>query len=118
MAMDREAPGRSCHGPATAQTRKRQERRIRGKSSHRSTTVWQDEKEWASKASQSREPLQPLATTIHDSEQAAEAAPEVMRFVQNNSLREIVEDAPSICERHSQCNHIGDVWSGLPKEKK
>ena len=31
-----------------------------------------------------------------------------MRFVQNNSLREIVEDAPSICERHSQRNDVGD----------
>ena len=31
-----------------------------------------------------------------------------MRFVQNNSLREIVEDAPSICERHSQRNNVSD----------
>jgi hypothetical protein len=27
-----------------------------------------------------------------------------MRFVQNNSLRQIVEDAPSICERCSERN--------------
>ena len=33
-----------------------------------------------------------------------EAAPGAMRFVQNNSLREIVEDAPSICERQFERN--------------
>jgi hypothetical protein len=49
-----------------------------------------------------------LATTTHDSEQAAGAAPEVMRFVQNDSLREIVKDAPSICERPFQRNDVGD----------
>jgi hypothetical protein len=48
-----------------------------------------------------------LATTTHDSEQAAGAAPGVMRFVRDNSLREIVEDAPSICEWPFQRNDVG-----------
>jgi hypothetical protein len=97
---------------------KRRERKIRGKSSRRSTTVLRDEKGWPRKANQPTKTRSLLATTTHASEQAAEAAPEVMRFVQNNSLREIVEDAPSICERQSQRNHIGNIWSGLRREKK
>jgi hypothetical protein len=42
----------------------------------------------------------------------------VMRFVQNNSLREIVEDAPSICERHSQRNQVTDKVGILLEERK
>ncbi len=67
-----------------------------------------DEKGQNRKASQSTKTGSLLATTTHDSEQAAEAAPGAMRFVQDNSLREIVEDAPSICERHSQRNDVSD----------
>lgn len=110
MTRDREVRGQAGRGPATARTMKRGERKIRGRSSHRSTTVSRDEEGWTRKASQSKEPGRLLATTNHDSEQAAEAAPGVMRFVQNDSLRGIVEDAPSICERHAQRNQ---VWLGL-----
>jgi hypothetical protein len=86
---------------------KRRERKIRGKSSRRSTTVLRDEEGSTSKASRSTKTRPLLATTTHDSEQAAGAAPEVMRFVRDNSLREIVEDAPSICEWPFQRNDVG-----------
>src|SRR5580692_5011674 len=106
--MDREVREQADRDPATVRTVKRQARKIRGKSSDRSTIVLRDEKGWNCKASQSTKTRSLLATTTHDSEQDAGAAPEAMRFVQNNSLREIVEDAPSICERHSQRNDVGD----------
>ncbi len=106
--MDREVREQADRDPATARTRKRGERKIRGKSSDRSTTVCRDEKGQNRKASQSTKTGSLLATTTYDSEQAAEAAPRAMRFVQDNSLREIVEDAPSICERHSQRNDVSD----------
>jgi hypothetical protein len=88
---------------------KRRERKIRGRSSDRSTTVSQGEEGWTRKAIRSKETEPPLATASHDLRQAAEAAPEAMRFVQNDSLRGIVEDALRICERLGQRNRVNDV---------
>lgn len=106
MKKARGVPWQSWCDLATARTKRKQARKIRGRSWHRSTTVSRDERGWTSKASRPEEPAGQLATTNHD---VGEGAPKARRLVRDDPLGEGAGDGPRICERLTQRNHARDT---------